>query len=185
MLSLITFENKHQFEIIEGVIIRPLKVNKDDTGVLVETMRIDWQDVYDKENPFAMQYYSSTKSGVARDEALWHFHPGGQQDRFEVISGSIVVAIGDTREDSSTKGVLNLFYIKADEDPFMIVVPKKTLHAFMAVSDTPGILINFPTRLYDPKEEVRIPFNEAEMKLSDGRLFNWNLVREEFGLKIR
>lgn len=183
MLDFITLNNLNKFELIKDTVIRPLKINKDETGILVETLRVDWSDVYGDKQPFAMQYYSETKSSVARDEKLWHFHPGGQQDRFEVITGSIVVAIGDIREDSPTKGLLNLFYMDSVIDPYLIVIPKRTLHAFMVTSKTPAVLLNFPTRLYDLKEEMRIPFSEANMKVSNGKLFNWNLVRLELGHK--
>src|SRR3989344_9615671 len=104
MLKLVTLKNKNTLPLIKGVVIRPLKVNSDESGTLVETLRTDWQDVYDKDMPFTMQYYSATKSGIARDEKLWHYHPGGQQDRFFVAAGSVVTAIADNREDSSTKG---------------------------------------------------------------------------------
>jgi len=40
-----------------------------------------------------------------------------------------------------------------ENDPYEILIPKKTLHGFMAVSETPAVLLNFPTRLYDPKKK--------------------------------
>lgn len=181
MLELITLDNKEKHKIIEGTVIKPLKVNSDETGILVETLRKDWQDIYNAEDRgFAMQYYSVTHPFIARDEKLWHLHPGGQEDRFLVVSGDVVVAIADTRKDSNTEGVLNLFHMQSQKNPYLLLVPKRTLHGFMVVSDNPGILLNFPTRLYDPKEELRVPHDEAMVSLPNGVFFTWELVRNHF-----
>jgi len=161
-------------------LIHAYKVNRDECGVLVETLRKDWDSIYSQEREFFMQYYSETASGVARDEDVWHYHPTTQDDRFSVVKGEIVVAIGDNREDSETEGLLNLFYINARKNPYMVLIPRKTLHGFMVVSKEPAILINFPTGLYNPKEEGRVFYKEAQIKMPDGTLFSWDLVRKEF-----
>lgn len=175
----ITLENRNERQLIHDVIMHPLKVNRDESGILVETLRKDWKEVYGKEREFAMQYFSVTPPGLARDESVWHYHPGGQEDRFLVVKGEIVVAIADMRPDSSTKGTLNLFYMKSDEHPYLLLVPKQTLHGFMVVSSDPATLLNFPTRLYDPKEEVRIPYEKAQVKDQANKLFSWDMVREQ------
>jgi len=180
---LITLDNLDSQKLVNDVVIRPLKINKDESGVLVETLRTDWGDVY-KDRPFAMQYYSITPPFLARDESVWHYHPTYQDDRFTAVSGDIVVAVADWRKDSSTYGLLNLFYIESDDKPYLIVIPHQTLHGFMVVSDKPGILINFPTGLYNPKEEGRIPFAEAGIKIGDVA-FNWQLVRDMFKNKAK
>lgn len=179
-MNFITAENYKTSKLIKGVVIHPYKVNEDASGVLVETMRKDWGDVYGEGREFSMQYYSETPSGIARDENVWHYHPTTQDDRFSVVKGEIVVAIGDNREDSQTKGLLNLFYINARKDPYLVLIPRRTLHGFMVVSKEPAILINFPTGLYNPEEEGRIPYEQAQVKIDTGELFNWDLVRKEF-----
>lgn len=181
-MEFITLANKDSQKIIQDVVLRPYKVNEDSSGVLVETLRRDWEDVYNDGRDFFMQYYSETPSGVARDEDVWHYHPTTQDDRFSVVKGEIVVAIADNRKDSQTYGLLNLFYINARENPYMVLIPKKTLHGFMVVSKEPAILINFPTGLYNTEEERRIPYSQANVKTSDGTIFNWDQVRKEFKL---
>ena len=181
-MKLITLENKDKIKLIKDVAIHPYKVNEDSSGILVETMKRDWDDVYGQGREFFMQYYSETPSGMARDESVWHFHPTAQDDRFSVVKGEIVVAIGDNREDSETKGLLNLFYINARENPYMVLIPRRTLHGFMVVSKTPAILINFPTGLYNSKEEGRIPYKDIRMKTADGSIFSWDLIRKEFNI---
>lgn len=184
-MKLITLENKSSVTLIDDLIMYPHKINEDETGILVETLRSDWPEIYNNEDrKFAMQYYSKTNPGIARDEDVWHFHPTGQEDRFLVVEGSIVVAVGDQREGSSTKGVLNLFLMESAKDPYMILIPKRTLHGFMVVSKTPAILLNFPTRVYNPEEEGRIPYQEAKVTTDDGDIFTWDLVRKHLNLGV-
>lgn len=176
-MELITLKNKDSVKLIKDVIIHGYKVNIDSSGVLVETLRRDWGDIYNKGREFSMQYYSETPSGMARDEDVWHFHPTVQDDRFSVIKGEIVVAVADNRKDSETFGLLNLFYINARSNPYMVLIPRRTLHGFLVVSKEPAILINFPTGLYNPKEEERIAYKEADIKFPNGAPFSWDLVR--------
>ena len=177
-MEFITLKNKDNFKLIQDVLIYPLKVNKDESGILVETLRRDWPEIYGKDREFFMQYFSITNSKVARDENVWHYHSTVQEDRFLVASGEIVVAVADNRENSSTNGLLNLFHMNYQVDPYILLIPKKTLHGFMVISKEPAILLNFPTALYNPKEEGRISYEEANIKLSDGSLFKWETVRK-------
>lgn len=176
-MEFISLANKDKVRLIKDVLLYPLKINKDKSGVLVETLRSDWPEVYGKGREFAMQYYSITASGIARDENVWHYHPTIQEDRFLVMQGEIVVAITDYRKDSSTYKLLNLFHMSLDKDPYILLIPKKTLHGFLVVSRIPGMLLNFPTTLYDPKEEGR---QDSEVRMDDGSLFSWDYVRAKF-----
>lgn len=179
-MDFITISNLNSSKLIKDVLLYPLKVNKDASGVLVETLRVDWKDIYGPGREFSMQYYSKTPAGLARDENVWHYHPTVQEDRFLVIQGEIVVAIADNRKDSDTNGLLNLFYMSSDVDPYILLVPKKTLHGFMVVSKNDAILLNYPTGLYNPAEEGRIPFEDAKITLPEGTRFTWESVRQEF-----
>jgi len=180
MIELITLRDKDKTKLIEGVLLYPLKVNRDKSGILVETLRKDWKDIYGANREFAMQYYSVTRSGIARDEDVWHYHPNIQEDRFLVAQGAIVTAVADNRRDSPTYGYLNLFYMQADKDPYILLIPRQTLHGFLVISKNPAVLLNFPTTLYNKKEEGRIPYAQAQVKLPDGSLFSWSKVRHKF-----
>lgn len=162
--------------LIDGVVVRRLKVFKDQSGSLFETLRTDWNDVYGDINaPFAMQYMSTTPSGLARDEDEWHVHKN-QKDRFICASGRIVTAIYDPRPDSKTKGKLNLLSMSPDqeEEMYMVVIPEETYHGFMVVSKTEGRLLNFPTQLYTGEDEGRVK-HAGE--------FTWQDVRDDFEIK--
>ena len=180
-LPIISLTN--QENLIDGVVLHPLKINSDPRGILVESLKIDWTDVYDPQGlPFAMQYFSITKPNVARDEDLWHVHKF-QTDRFVAISGDMVVAIFDPRSGSKTYGALNLFPMgqtSGEDNQFLLLIPPDTYHGFLTVGAKEVVLENFPTRLYDPSDEGRIPHSEAQAKLQDGTTFSWNLIRQNF-----
>lgn len=176
--QIITLKNAPEHQLVSGVVMHALKVNSDPRGTLTETLKTTWDDVYsDKDRPFAQMYFSRTKPETARDMDRWHFHPGGQEDRFGVIEGDIVVWIYDDRDDSTTKGVLNLFAMgqsQGAEGQYLLLVPQKTYHGYVVVSDQDAVMFNYPTRVYDPNEEKRLPF--SEYKLADGSVFDWQQV---------
>jgi len=178
MYQITTLKNSASQQLVHDVVLHPLKVNADPRGTLTETLKTTWEDVYNPQDmPFTQMYYSVTKPETARDIDHWHFHPGGQQDRFGVISGDIVVGIYDNRDDSPTKGTLNLFAMGQSQGPegqYLLVVPKRTYHGYVVVSDSDAIMFNYPSRLYDPAQEHRLLF--ADYQLSDGTVFNWQKV---------
>lgn len=172
-----------QKDLISGVLLYPLKVNRDSRGILVETLKTTWPDVLGVSRPFTQCYYSMTFSGVARDEEVWHYHPLKQEDRFVVSKGDIIVALYDWRKDSLTNKRLNLFKMgetDGDEGQYLLLIPTNVLHGFCVVSKKSAIILNFPTSLYDKNEEGRISHREIKVKFSDGTSFSWERIRKEF-----
>lgn len=172
-----------KYKLIQGVIIKPLKVNQDSRGILVETLKTTWEEIYSKKMPFSQSYFSVTKSNVARDEDQWHLHPKKQIDRFVVVKGKIVLALYDWRKNSKTKGLLNLFLmgeLRQNKGYYTLLIPKNVLHCFLVVSKKEAVIINFPSHLYDSKEEGRVKFNQV--KLENGNFFSWDKIRKKFRL---
>lgn len=182
MYQITTLHNHKSHKLIHDVILHPLKVNSDPRGTLTETLKTTWNNIYDHDKlPFTQMYYSVTKPNTARDIDKWHFHPGGQQDRFGVIAGDIVVCIYDDRDGSKTKGTLNLFAMgesQGNSGQYLLLVPKRTYHGFLVVSKKDAILFNYPSRLYDPEQEHRLPF--IDYKLSDNSVFDWQKVKQAY-----
>lgn len=174
-INYFSLEKKGNYPLIHGVITYPLRVNHDERGILVESLKTNWESVFDsKLRPFAQCYYSITNPGAARDQNRWHYHPQKQEDRFVVIKGDLIVVLYDWRKESKTYGQLNLFPMSescGDQDQYLLLIPKNILHCFQAGPEKEAVLINFPTSLYDPKEEGRIEFEKV--KLSDGSYFSW------------
>jgi len=170
-MEYITLKNSRN--LIKDVVLRKLVIHKDESGILVETLRRDWNDVInDKELNFAMQYISITPSGQVRDKDKWHVHKN-QKDRFICVSGRIVTALYDLRKESKTKGQSNLFLMSSDKEDemFMIVIPEDVYHGFMVVSKEPGYLLNFPTQLYTGEDEGRVENSQLD----------WRQIANDFG----
>jgi dTDP-4-dehydrorhamnose 3,5-epimerase len=167
--------------LIADVVARRLIVNRDPRGILVETLKVTWDDCYDAEaRPFAQTYYSVTEPWVARDEDKWHVHEH-QSDRFVVPSGDVVVAMYDPRPESPTYGRLNLVRLgeaNGEDRQYLVMIPPRVLHGFMVIGPGPALLLNYPSRLYDPADEGRIPIADAGARMPDGRPFSWELLRE-------
>ncbi|MCL4382315.1 MAG: dTDP-4-dehydrorhamnose 3,5-epimerase family protein [Patescibacteria group bacterium] len=173
----------NQDGLIEGIKLFKLKVNRDSRGILMETFKTSWPEVFGPDLPFGQSYCSVTNPGFARDEDRWHYHPTKQTDRFVVVKGSAVFAIYDSRKDSKTRGHLNLFLmgdINGDKGHYLLVIPRNVLHGFCVVSREPCYLISYISTLYDPNEEGRISFTESGVVFPDGTPFSWKPVREQF-----
>ncbi|MCC6313806.1 MAG: dTDP-4-dehydrorhamnose 3,5-epimerase family protein [Thermomicrobiales bacterium] len=168
---------------VAGAILRSLRVNRDPRGTLTELLRADWGDVCGPEMPFAQVYASVTVPGIARDEDRWHVHER-QTDRFLCLAGRIVVAVADARPDSPTQGRLLLADMAAASDapaPYMVAVPPGALHGFVALGETPALLLNLPTRLYDASDERRVEIDGSGVVFPDGTPFSWQAVRAALG----
>lgn len=139
-------------EQIEGVEVRDLTVNTDERGHLVEMFRSDW-DTYEPEPE--MSYYSMTYPGIVR---AWHRHRRSQVDHFICPEGRIKIGVYDDRENSPTAGELNTYFI-GEHKQRAVRIPGDCWHGFKAIGDSPALLINFPTELYDYEDpdEERLP----------------------------
>ena len=99
-----------------------------------------------------------------------------------MIDGDLVVGVHDPRENSTTKDVINLFKMGSMQGPdgqYALMIPEQVHHGFVVAPAGRAILTNFPSQLYDPKDEGRIPFDDAKARLPDGRLFNWDVIRDD------
>jgi len=134
---------------IDGVVIKKLKVIPDERGFLMEMMRAD-DEFYQK---FGQIYMTVAYPGVVKG---WHYHKK-QTDHFVCVKGMIKVALYDGREDSPTHGEVNEFFL-GEQNRILLVIPKLVLHGMKGVGTEPGLLINCPTEMYDYKnpDEFRV-----------------------------
>lgn len=177
-IKIFTLKDKDNYPLIKDVVVYPLKVNRDERGILVESLKTNWESAFHpKLRPFAQCYYSVTKPGIARDEDRWHYHPTKQEDRFVVVKGDIVFALYDWRKGSPTQGKLNLFAMgesQKDGGQYLLLIPVNVLHCFKNVGQKEAVIINFPSQLYDSSQEGRILFKKV--KMADGAYFDWSLI---------
>ena len=138
---------------IEGVIVKKLKLIRDDRGFLMEMLRCD--DSFFKR--FGQVYLSVCNPGVVKG---WHYHKV-QNDHFVVVSGEGRVVLYDRRPGSKTFGEVNEFVLST-KDPLLVSIPREVLHGIECVGDEPCYLINVPSEPYNYKspDEFRVdPFS--------------------------
>jgi dTDP-4-dehydrorhamnose 3,5-epimerase len=125
---------------IQGVMTKKLKVIPDERGHLMEILRSD-DELFAK---FGQVYATTAYPGVVKG---WHYHKK-QTDHFAVVKGMIKLVLYDGREDSSTQGEINEFFL-GERNPLLVKIPPLVLHGFKCISQGEAICINVPTEVYD------------------------------------
>jgi len=133
-----------------------------------------------------MSYTSVTIPGEFRDRDRWHVHKV-QTDRFIVVLGEMILTLYDSRSDSPTRGRIEVIrmggapYIQpsqgtiGDIETSLVPIPPGVYHCIGNLSAQPFVLINFPTELYNPEDEGRVPFREVLIE-SLGGPFEWTRI---------
>jgi len=129
--------------VIQGVVVKKLKIIPDDRGRLMEILRAD-DEIFKK---FGQVYMTTAFPGVVK---AWHYHKK-QDDNFTCISGKMRLALYDARVDSPTYKEVNDFVISL-ETPMLVHIPKEVYHGFKCVSETEAVVINTVTLPYNYKE---------------------------------
>ena len=166
---------------IKGVDPIPRTFHRDPRGFLIETLRSDDDRVNGAH--FRMTYASLTVPGEYRDRDRWHVHRY-QTDRFVVVLGEMMLALLDGRENSPTSDRLEVIRLRGAPfstnsprvaDPpmtYLVPIPPGVLHCIGNLSSMPFLLQNFPTELYNPDDEGRVPFADRPISPS-GETFAW------------
>lgn len=133
---------------IDGVVVKKLKVIPDERGRLMEMLRSD--DPFFES--FGQTYMTTAYPGVTK---AWHYHKN-QVDHFTVVRGMAKVVLYDDREGSPTRGEINEFFM-GDHNPQLVRIPNGVFHGFKNIGETECIIINCPNRPYnyDNPDEVR------------------------------
>src|SRR5918912_1332289 len=105
---------------IDGVVTKALRVMPDERGWLMEILRGDDRELFEK---FGQVYVSATYPGVVK---AWHYHQR-QIDHFACVAGMVKLVLVDTRPDSPTNGAINEFFI-GTQNPMLVQVPNLVYH---------------------------------------------------------
>jgi dTDP-4-dehydrorhamnose 3,5-epimerase len=134
---------------IQGVRVKSLRLIPDERGRLMEILRSD-DDLFIR---FGQLYMTTAYPGIVKG---WHYHQK-QIDNFAVVKGMIKLVLYDRREDSSTRGEVNEFFI-GEHNPQLVQIPALVLHGFKCVGNQEAIVVNCPTELYNYRQpdEFRI-----------------------------
>ena len=126
---------------IEGLTIKDIKKYSDKRGWLVELFRQD--EIKEDIHP-VMSYVSMTLPNVTRGS---HEHKE-QTDYFAFLGPSnFKLILWDNRPHSLTfKNKMEL--VVGEDNPKLVIIPPGVVHAYKNIGKKPGLVLNFPNRLY-------------------------------------
>ena len=146
---------------IEGVMVKELKVIPDERGRLMEILRAD-DEVFRK---FGQVYVTTAYPGVVKG---WHYHKK-QQDNMAVVKGMMKIVLYDGRLDSPTYGEVNEFFA-GEHNPVLIHIPPYVYHGFKCVSGEEAMVVNTPTEPYDYREPDEFRVHPLDNEIP----YDWN-----------
>lgn len=129
---------------IEGVIVEHRRMHADNRGALIPFM--DAREPFWSE-PVVYAYCITIRPGRIKG---WGMHRR-QTDRYFIVRGHVRVALLDARESSPTSGVQHEIWF-TPETPGTVSIPGGVWHADQNWGDDDAVVINFPTRPYDPDD---------------------------------
>jgi dTDP-4-dehydrorhamnose 3,5-epimerase len=151
-------------DLIAGVRVLPIPLWPDDRGYFLEVARFG-QGLVDQ-YPAATTQVSAALTYPGAIKAF-HLHKH-QTDVWAVVQGMFQVALADLRPASPTYGVKNTFYV-GQLRSWQLLIPPGVAHGYKVIGTTPAMLVYLTDRLYNPKDEGRIPHNSA------GINYDWEL----------
>jgi len=129
---------------IPGVIIKSVSKFADQRGWLMECFR---DDELPKEIQPVMSYVSMTKPGIVRGP---HEHVT-QTDYFCFLGPSTFkITLWDNRKDSPAFGQ-RMIFTGGEDNPIIVIVPPRVVHAYQNVGKTDGLVLNYPNVLFAGK----------------------------------
>jgi len=148
---------------IDGVIVKQLRLIADERGWLLEILRSDWEQF----QKFGQTYITAAYPHVVK---AWHMHKK-QTDNMACVKGMVKLVLFDGRDESKTKNEINEFVI-GEKNPLLVKVPQRVWHGFKAISEEYALIVNIPTELYNYKEpdEYRLPPNTDKIP------YDWKLI---------
>jgi dTDP-4-dehydrorhamnose 3,5-epimerase len=141
---------------IKGVVIKKLRLLRDDRGWLTEILRAD-DPLFEK---FGQVYVTVAAAGVVK---AWHCHER-QTDHLAVVAGTARLVLYDARPDSPTHGNV-IEVVTGEESPALVIVPPGVYHGFKPLGDGPAYVVNVPTEIYDydTPDEIRRPYDDPDI----------------------
>ena len=149
--------------IIEGLIITPLKQIIDERGKVMHMLRKD-SKVFKK---FGEIYFSSTNPNAVK---AWHKHKKATLN-YVCIKGQIKFVLYDDRKNSKTKGLIQELFL-TPENYFLVTVPPLIWNGFKGIGTETSIVANCTTVPFSDEEIIRRP------AFSDTIPYNWGLIHK-------
>ncbi len=142
-------------DLIEGVAVTPFPLWPDDRGYFLEVARIGQGP--SRDFPPESTQVSAALSYPGTIKAFhYHLH---QTDFWVPVMGMFQVVLVDFRKSSPTFGVRNTLYVGSLR-PWQILIPPGIGHGYKVVGEQAAMLVYVTSRIYNPKDEGRIAYNE-------------------------
>lgn len=144
---------------IDGVVVKNLKVIPDERGFLMEMIRAD-DPFFEK---FGQTYMTVVYPGVVKG---WHYHKV-QVDHFCAVKGMAKVVLYDGREGSPTRGEVNEYFM-GEKNPIVLRIPAGVLHGMKGIGTEPAYIVNMPSEVYryDDPDEFRVHPHDNDVPYS-------------------
>lgn len=147
---------------IDGVMIKRLKVIPDERGRLVECLRCD-DDLFIQ---FGQFYVTTTYPGIVKG---WHLHDA-QCDNIVCVKGMIKLVLFDGRDGrggapaSPTAGQIDEFFL-GEYNPMLVRVPAGIWHGWKCTGLDEAYIVNAPTEVYryDDPDQRELPHDTPEI----------------------
>jgi dTDP-4-dehydrorhamnose 3,5-epimerase len=142
---------------INGVVIKKLKVIPDERGRLMEILRAD-DEMFEK---FGQVYMTTAYPGVVK---AWHYHKK-QADNMAVIKGMMKIVLFDGRRKSPTYREINEIFAGV-HNPVLVHIPALVYHGFKCISEEEALVINIPTEVYhyEKPDEYRLDAHKSSIQ---------------------
>ncbi len=135
---------------IDGVVIKPLRVIPDERGKVMHMMKATDAEFA----RFGEIYFSTVNPGVVKG---WHLHHE-MVINYAVPMGQIKLVLFDDRPTSKTKGEVQEIFV-GDGNYALVQVPIEVWNGFKGCGVAPALVANCATIPHDPSEIVRLdPF---------------------------
>ena len=151
-------------DLIEGVVVRPYDLWPDDRGYFLEVARMG-QGLAAGFPPESTQVSSALSYPGTIKAFHYHLH---QTDLWVPAAGMFQVTLVDLRPESRTFGRKNTIYAGALK-PWQFLIPPGVGHGYKVIGEQPAILIYVTNRLYNPKDEGRVAYNDSSIA------YDWEL----------
>lgn len=154
---------------IIGVKFKSLTSHGDQRGFFREIIR-ETDDFFTSSLDCSSAFSQWSHSKMAKNTVkAWHFHHL-QTDWWYLGLGLAQVVLIDNRDESSTKGQKIEFKLSGESSEgglqAVVKIPPGVLHGCKVLSDC-AHLFYITSKVYDPKDEGRIPFNSTQIG------YNW------------
>jgi dTDP-4-dehydrorhamnose 3,5-epimerase len=151
-------------KLIEGVRLESYSIWPDDRGYFLEVMRGGQSLVAGFPAESTQVSAACNYPGIIK---AFHYHLE-QTDCWTPCAGMMQVALVDLRAGSPTFGCKNTIYV-GELRPWRILIPPGVGHGYKVVSSKPSMLVYVTNRIYNPKDEGRIPYNHPSIA------YDWEL----------